>query len=104
MARFTPVRSVQNIRHGWHLFKNRRTMWQMVREIVKGQYKMSLPTLAIIVISLIYIISPIDIAPDFIPVLGWLDDGLVLYFLLKRFTSETQRFTRHKAAERRSHC
>lgn len=77
-------------------------MLQMVREIVKGQYKMSFLSVAIIVISLTYIISPIDLVPDFMPVLGWLDDGLVLYLLIKRVMFETQRFTRHKAMGRRS--
>jgi uncharacterized membrane protein YkvA (DUF1232 family) len=36
----------------------------------------------IILGSLIYILSPIDISPDFIPVIGWIDDGLVLTLLI----------------------
>ncbi len=32
--------------------------------------------------SLIYLISPIDIAPDFIPIIGWIDDGLVATLLV----------------------
>ncbi len=27
--------------------------------------------------TLVYLVSPIDIAPDMIPFLGWLDDGLI---------------------------
>lgn len=27
--------------------------------------------------TLAYLISPIDLAPDFIPILGWIDDGIV---------------------------
>ena len=28
-------------------------------------------------LAVIYILSPIDIVPDFLPILGWLDDFLV---------------------------
>lgn len=27
--------------------------------------------------TLVYLVSPIDIAPDAIPILGWIDDGLI---------------------------
>jgi len=36
-----------------------------------------------IVLALAYVISPIDLVSDFIPVLGWIDDGLVAALLLK---------------------
>ncbi|HIK17743.1 MAG TPA: DUF1232 domain-containing protein [Leptolyngbyaceae cyanobacterium M33_DOE_097] len=32
--------------------------------------------------SLLYLISPFDISPDFIPVVGWIDDGLVATLLV----------------------
>lgn len=31
--------------------------------------------------SLIYLISPLDISPDVFPVLGWLDDGVLITLL-----------------------
>jgi uncharacterized membrane protein YkvA (DUF1232 family) len=35
----------------------------------------------IILASLFYLFSPIDISTDIIPVIGWLDDGLILTIL-----------------------
>lgn len=35
------------------------------------------------VLAVLYVVSPIDLVSDFIPVLGWLDDGLIAYFLLQ---------------------
>jgi uncharacterized membrane protein YkvA (DUF1232 family) len=32
--------------------------------------------------TLLYLLSPIDIAPDFIPVIGWIDDGIVVTLLV----------------------
>ena len=34
-------------------------------------------------LAALYVISPIDLVSDFIPVLGWLDDGLIAYLLLQ---------------------
>ena len=101
MSRFTSVRPVQNVRNGLHLFRNRKTMWQMLRETLSGNYKMSFLTIGILLAALAYIVFPFDLIPDFIPVLGWIDDGLVLYLTLKRLVKETQRYSRFKAMERK---
>lgn len=32
--------------------------------------------------TFLYLFSPIDIAPDFVPVLGWIDDAVVMTLLV----------------------
>ena len=73
----------------------------MIRETLNGHYKMSLLTVVIAVLAIAYIIFPFDLIPDYIPVVGWIDDALVFYLLLRRLTKETQRFNRFKAMERK---
>ena len=35
------------------------------------------------VLALLYVLSPVDLVSDFIPILGWLDDGLIAWLLLR---------------------
>lgn len=35
------------------------------------------------IVAALYVISPVDLVPDVIPILGWLDDGLVAYLLFQ---------------------
>jgi len=37
--------------------------------------------------TLLYLVSPIDISPDFIPILGWIDDGAVVALLVAELSS-----------------
>jgi uncharacterized membrane protein YkvA (DUF1232 family) len=40
----------------------------------------------VIIASLAYLISPLDFSPDVIPILGWVDDGVVATLLATEIT------------------
>jgi len=70
------------------LFQNLKLLLPLVRDYWKGNYRdVSLKSVVIFLVGLVYIISPIDIIPDYIIGLGQIDDvailGLSLYFLEK---------------------
>lgn len=56
---------------------------EMLRDWVTGQYT-AIPyrTIGGIVFSLMYVINPIDIIPDLLPGIGFLDDALLVALLL----------------------
>ena len=99
----TSARPIKNLRSALNLFQNRRTLVQMIREAFRGQYRMSLLTNFILVAGLAYVLFPFDLITDFIPLMGWIDDGFVIFLVIKRLTKETQRFIRFKVMERRGH-
>jgi uncharacterized membrane protein YkvA (DUF1232 family) len=59
------------------------TMLDLVDAYMKKEYAdIPVATLVSIVAALIYVLSPIDLIPDTIPIIGWLDDVAVVKFLL----------------------
>ena len=70
------------------LFQDLKLLIPLIKDYWKGTYRdVSLKSIVIFVVALVYIISPIDLIPDYIIGLGQIDDavilGLYLYFLEK---------------------
>ena len=54
-------------------------VFSMLKDYASGKYtKVPWRTIAVLVGSLAYVLTPIDLIPDFIPVIGWSDDCLAL--------------------------
>lgn len=56
-------------------------------------------TIAAVVIILLYILNPIDLIPDFIPVAGQADDLAVLYFGWRLISEDVKTYAKWKAAQ-----
>lgn len=58
-----------------------------------GSYPgLSLRTLASMAAALLYVVSPIDLVPDFIPGIGMIDDVVVLALLLQSLAQDLAAF------------
>ena len=81
-------------------FKDIPTLCDIVRDYVKGNYK-EVPVGSIIaaLAALIYFVSPIDAIPDFIPVVGYLDDVTVIAVALQFIQSDLEEYRKWKEAQ-----
>ncbi|MBN2467220.1 MAG: DUF1232 domain-containing protein [Deltaproteobacteria bacterium] len=79
----TNNKPLDKIRLWSRLLENFRLFLALVRDYCAGRYR-KIPFLStgIIVFTLFYILCPIDVVSDFIPVLGQLDDVTVLALCL----------------------
>ena len=68
--------------------KNVRVLYALFKDTVNGKYKMPPASVAMIGGGLLYFILPADLVPDFIPVIGYLDDLAVLTTIMNSLKKE----------------
>ena len=70
-----------------------QTVVRMVRAHFSGQYAaFSVQTILLLVFSLVYFVTPVDLIPDFIPALGLTDDISFLMFIIKSLSTDLDHF------------
>lgn len=75
------------------LFDVALTLVRLVRAFISGKYRdISTSTVISGLAVLLYVLSPIDLIPDFIPVIGFLDDLSLISWFLSKFQGEITRF------------
>ena len=68
----------------------------MLKAVKSGKYQLSKWAIAAIIGAIIYVVSPIDAVPDFIPVAGWLDDGAVVTAVVKGLEEVIKAYIKYK--------
>jgi uncharacterized membrane protein YkvA (DUF1232 family) len=68
-------------------------MVRVIRDFQSGGYRdMATPKLLIVIAAIIYFVSPFDVIPDWIPVLGHIDDAFVVSLALKSVRGDLDTF------------
>jgi curved DNA-binding protein CbpA len=70
------------------VLENVRELYALFKDSVKGDYKLHAANVAMIGGGLLYFILPADLIPDFIPVVGYLDDLAVLTTIMNSLKGE----------------
>ena len=74
-------------------FDDIKTMCQMVKAWAKKEYKgVPVKTIGMIILTLVYVFSPIDIIPDCIPGIGLVDDAAMVGFCIAAARSDIEDF------------
>ncbi len=68
----------------------------LFKMITDKDFKMKSKTKMVIAGALAYLVFPIDIIPDFIPIIGFLDDIFVLNFVKNAIADEIERYKEFK--------
>lgn len=78
-------------------FESFKLTWGLLQDYWAGNYK-NVPwkLLAAIGFAVTYLVSPLDIIPDFIPVLGFVDDAAVFALVVSSFQSELDTYKEWK--------
>lgn len=86
------LRSEATLKGVTTLLRNVRILFRMVRD---GSFSMTWATRALVLGGLTYFVLPTDAAPDYLPLIGYIDDTLVIGWLIKRLSSEIDRYKQH---------
>ena len=66
----------------WPYFQ---AMLRLIRAYSRGEYRdVSDSTLVVIIAAIIYVVNPLDVIPDALPSLGYLDDATVIALAVRR--------------------
>ncbi len=70
-----------------------KAMIRLISAYYNGSYrKVPTASLVMIVAAVIYFLSPIDLIPDFIPLIGYIDDALVVAFTVAAVKEDLNKF------------
>lgn len=70
------------------VLENVRELYALFKDSVRGNYKLHPANVAMIGGGLLYFILPADLIPDFIPIVGYLDDLAVLTTIMNSLKGE----------------
>jgi uncharacterized membrane protein YkvA (DUF1232 family) len=77
-----------------------KLLLSVVKDYWKGRYrKIPYWSVAAIVATLLYVLNPFDLIPDFIPLVGQLDDVLVVTVCLAMIRQDMHQYKKWKLAE-----
>ncbi len=84
------------------VFDQLKLLFSIVKDYVSGAYR-EIPYGSIVAIlaGILYFLSPIDLIPDFIPVVGYIDDVFIIGLVIKQVYGDLEKYERWKNAQKK---
>jgi uncharacterized membrane protein YkvA (DUF1232 family) len=77
-----------------------KTLGRLVAAYARGDYRdIPLDSLIMVIAGLVYVVSPIDLIPDFVPVAGYADDAVAVGFVIRQVHHELAAFREWEAGD-----
>jgi uncharacterized membrane protein YkvA (DUF1232 family) len=89
------LRSTSRLHAASTLLHNIGLLFRMMRD---RTFTMQWSTRALILSALVYFLLPTDATPDYIPLVGYVDDTLIVGWVIKRLAREIERYRIHHSA------
>ena len=75
------------------MWQDLMALYRMLKAWTKGDYRaMPWKTIVLGLTAVIYFLNPLDIVPDFIPGIGYLDDAVVLGFVMNSIRKDVSKY------------
>ena len=81
------------------ILKDLKDLYALFVDSIKGRYKLHPAIMGIIAGGLLYFIVPLDLIPDYIPLIGLLDDFTVLSAIINSLQDELAEYRKSKSGE-----
>lgn len=81
-------------------FKDVTLLLGLIKDYYVGNYRVvPYKTIVAAVFGLLYVVNPIDFIPDFIPLIGYIDDAVVIAFCLRLAERDLKKYERWKNSQ-----
>lgn len=76
-----------------HLWESLKVMFRLVRAYIHREYTVvPYRSMVLVVAAIIYFVSPFDLTPDWLPIVGFLDDATVIAWVYKSVKEDIDEF------------
>lgn len=83
------------------VWKSMQALFRLFQAYTKHEYtRIPWGSIVLVVIAIIYFVSPFDLIPDFIPLGGFIDDAAVIGFVLKQINSDLDAFIKWESVKK----